>query len=171
METGEVQRFARCVAAWIYNFMLSYVQNEQDAEELVQDTLFGALDGIHRYRGESSLKTWVYRIAMNKARDHIKARRRLKRSGTVVSIGDVEPGDFRHPGILLESKEAMQSLFAAINQLPENQKTALILAKIDHESHNDIADYLGISTKAVESLVARAKLNLIKILSEDGPDT
>ncbi|MCB9270239.1 MAG: hypothetical protein H6561_11855 [Lewinellaceae bacterium] len=60
----------------------------------------------------------------------------------------------------------MQSLFRAINRLPENQKTALILAKIDHESHADIADYMGTTSKAVESLVARAKSNLSKSLPD-----
>ena len=169
-ETAEVRRFARCVAEWVYNFLLSYVQNEQDAEELVQDTLLGALDGVRQFRGESSLKTWVYRIAMNKVRDHIKSRSRLKRSMQIASLEGEEPGDFRHPGIVLESKEAMQSLFRAINRLPENQKTALILAKIDHESHADIADYMGTTSKAVESLVARAKSNLSKILAGQEPD-
>ncbi|MCB9270240.1 MAG: RNA polymerase sigma factor [Lewinellaceae bacterium] len=85
-ETAEVRRFARCVAEWVYNFLLSYVQNEQDAEELVQDTLLGALDGVRQFRGESSLKTWVYRIAMNKVRDHIKSRSRLKRSMQIASL-------------------------------------------------------------------------------------
>lgn len=168
-ETAEVRRFARCVAEWVYNFLLSYVQNEQDAEELVQDTLLGALDGVRQFRGVIPQDLGISHSHEQGAGPHqIKKPPKEKHANRFLE-GE-EPGDFRHPGIVLESKEAMQSLFRAINRLPENQKTALILAKIDHESHADIADYMGTTSKAVESLVARAKSNLSKILAGQEPD-
>lgn len=165
-QAGEVRRFARQVTEWVYNFLLSYVQNAQDVEELVQDTLLGALDNIHHFRGDASLKTWVYRIAIHKVQDHLKSKQRIKRKATIISIDGTEnlkiadPGHFVHPGILLENKEDVERLFAAINELAENQKMALVLAKIDHKSYGEIAELMQLSTKAVESLVARAKQNL-----------
>jgi RNA polymerase sigma-70 factor (ECF subfamily) len=70
--------------------------------------------------------------------------------------------NFNHPGILLEQKEALESLFQHINALPDNQKTALILSKLEQKSQKEVAEIMKLSTKAVESLLQRAKTNLAK---------
>ncbi len=136
-----------------------------------------ALSGLKRFKNEATLKTWVYSIALNKSKDFLKYKNRKKRSGKIISINRVadgdrseyyEPSNFVHPGIELESKEQMNILFAAINQLPENQKSALILAKLDKMPQKEIADILGLSLKAVESLLTRAKSNLKKYLEAEG---
>lgn len=155
--------------------MISYVQNNEDAEEVVQDTLIAALKGMDRFKSESSLKTWVYRIAINKSKDALKYRNRKKRMAIVVSIsktgsnhGEMEVVSFEHPGIKLESKEQMDLLFKGINQLPENQKEALILAKLEHMSMKEIAEVMNTTPKAVESLISRAKSNFKKYLEIEG---
>lgn len=156
--------------------MLSYVQSNEDAEEVVQDTLMAALNGIEKFKSESSLKTWVYRIAINKSKDAVKYRNRKKRFGKVISISesrdsrsiDVLPPNFTHPGIELESKEQMDLLFQGINGLPENQKEALILAKLEQMSMKEIASVMNTSPKAVESLLSRAKSNFKSYLDTEG---
>jgi RNA polymerase sigma-70 factor (ECF subfamily) len=70
--------------------------------------------------------------------------------------------DYNHPGIELEDKEALKLLFNKINLLPDNQKTAIILAKIEDKSIKEVAEIMEISIKAVESLLQRAKMNLTK---------
>lgn len=80
----------------------------------------------------------------------------------------IEPATFVHPGIVLESKEQMDMLFSAINQLPENQKKALILAKLDKMPQKEIASIMNLSLKAVESLLTRAKGNLRTYLESEG---
>lgn len=152
------------------------MQNNEDAEEVVQDTLLAALKGMDEFKSESTLKTWVYSIAINKAKDALKYKRRKKRFGHVVSIFNDkddnqyyhEPTNFVHPGIELESKEQMEILFSAINQLPENQKTAIILAKFDQMSMKEISKVMITSPKAVESLLSRAKANLRTYLENEG---
>jgi RNA polymerase sigma-70 factor (ECF subfamily) len=67
-----------------------------------------------------------------------------------------------HPGAELENKESIQSLLNLINELPDNQKTVIILSKIEQHSQIQIAEIMEISVKAVESLVYRAKNNLQK---------
>lgn len=170
-----IKQFARISADWIYNIIYNYVQNEQDAEELTQDAILAALKNIANFKNESAIKTWVTSIALNKCKDFIKYKTRKKRKGYVFSLfadnGAVNDGlakEFEHPGAVLESKEQVQLLFDAINQLNENQKTALILAKLDHKSQKEISEVMNISTKAVESLIARAKTNLKKILEAEG---
>ena len=178
MQSGdpqELKKFAREATHWIYNIILSYVQNKEDAEEVAQDTLIAGLNALKDFRKESALKTWMCSIAINKSKDFLKYKTRQKRSGKVVPIGEksediynVQPTDFMHPGIALESKEMMEVLFAAINQLRENQKTALILAKLENMKQAEIAEVMKLSPKAVESLISRAKANLKKYLEVEG---
>jgi len=156
--------------------VLSYVQSNEDAEEVVQDTLIAALNGIEKFKSESSLKTWIYRIAINKSKDAVKYRNRKKRLGNVISISDnrdsrktdILPPNFAHPGIELESKEQMNLLFKGINALPANQKEALILAKFEQMSMKEIAVVMDTSPKAVESLLSRAKSNFKTYLETEG---
>ena len=161
---------------WVYNVVLSYVHNNEDAEEVVQDTLLAALKGIDRFKNESSLKTWVYSIAINKSKDVLKYKSRKKRIGHVISISrnedstlqDIQPVNFTHPGVELESKEKMDILFTAINQLPENQKQAIILARLDQMPMKQIAEVMGTTVKAVESMLSRARANLRSYLESEG---
>ncbi len=171
----ELRSFARLVSTWVYNTIYSYVGNKEDAEELTQDTLIAALGSLDKFRNEAMIKTWVYAIAINKSKDLLKYRTRKKRFGKIISISNrdenmqsYEHTEFMHPGIVLESKEQMKILFSAINQLPEFQKTALILSKLDSKSQKEISEIMNISIKAVESLLSRSKSNLRAYLeSED----
>lgn len=148
----------------VYNLALQYVQNAEDAEEITQDVFVTIYEKIGQFRGESSLETWIYRITINKSLDHLKSRKRRRRWVAILSFGNAEEetAHFDHPGVQFEDKEALERLFAVINQLPGQQKTALILSKIEHLSHKEIAEIMGLSTKAVESLLSRAKENIRK---------
>lgn len=171
-QTTAIRAFVNIYSPKVFNLCISYVQNKEEAEELVQDTLMAALDGLDKFKGQSKMDTWLYRIAVNKSLDYLKYKKRKKRSGFIVSIfgqkdePSFEPIDFQHPGIRLESKEQMHALWAAINNLPERQKTALILAKIENRPQKEVAAIMEIQLKAVESLLQRAKTNLRKQLSD-----
>ena len=79
--------------------------------------------------------------------------------------------NFEHPGILLENQEYSNYLFRVINTLPENQKTAFLLSKLDGLKNNEIAEIMHISITSVESLVFRAKKSLKEKLSKINPNT
>lgn len=164
-----VKRFAREASLWIYATIYSIVLNKEDTEELVQDVIFTALDNISNFENKSSLKTWVFRIAVNKSKDFLKFKSRKKRKGSVISIHahNVNITSSIDPYAVMENKEKMSHLMGCINKLPENQKMALILSKIDAKTLNEIADILNISYKAVESLLGRAKKNLLRIIEEN----
>jgi len=172
----EVKIFAREATQWIYNVILSYVQNKEDAEEVTQDTLLAALSALKSFRSEAALRTWVYSIAINKSKDFLKYKTRKKRFAKIISLSKkedepsapIEPVNFVHPGVELESKEQMEVLFTGINQLPEKQKTALILAKLEQMSQKEIAEIMDVTPKAVESLLSRAKANLKQYLETEG---
>lgn len=151
----------------VYNLSLQYVQNIEDAEEITQDVFLSVHNGLDAFMHKASPSTWIYRITINKCLDFQKAKQRKKRITNLFSIfggkGNAlqfDHPDWNHPGILLEHKSALENLFKHINQLPHKQKTVLILSKIEQKSQVEIADIMNLSTKAVESLMQRAKKNL-----------
>jgi RNA polymerase sigma factor (sigma-70 family) len=155
----------------VFNLALQYVQNKEDAEEITQDTFITIHQSMDKFRNESDISTWIYRIAINKSLDFLKAKKRKKRfalfTGLFNSAKDELHHDskvFDHPGVLYEQKETLKNIFDQINSLPEKQRTALILSKIEQKSQKEISQIMQISPKAVESLIQRAKTTLAKKL-------
>ena len=154
----------------VYNLCLNYLQNTEDAEEVSQDVFVKIFQKHKTFNNKSSLKTWIYRITVNQCLDFLKAKKSKKRFGFVIPIYDNSDSfsysDFKHPGILLENKEATEYILKLINELPPNQKTALLLKAIDDLSQKEISAIMNISEKAVESLLSRAKSNLKTKINE-----
>lgn len=149
----------------VYTVALNYLQNIEDAEEITQDVFVQLHQSLGKFNEKSSLKTWIYRITINKCLDFIKHKnskkrffifgKKLKSDYEILNISN-----FEHPGIALENKEKSEILFAVINELTENQKTAFILSKIDGLSNPEISEIMQLSISSVESLIFRAKTTL-----------
>ena len=158
----------------VFNIALHYVQNIEDAEEITQDVFVKVFDSLGAFKNKSTIKTWIYRISINQSLDFLKARNSKQRNfiSSIFSLSDskilIEPVNFNHPGIELEHKEAYQKIFESINQLPDNQKTVIILLKIEGHTQTEAAEIMEIGVKALESLFQRAKSNLEKILTLKG---
>jgi RNA polymerase sigma factor (sigma-70 family) len=154
----------------VYNTVLGFVQNLHDAEDVTQDVFIKVFENIGNFKQQSKLSTWIYRISITQAIDFTRHRSRKKRAGFLSSLFGAnnellhEPVDFAHPGVLAENKEQAAILFNAINKLPENQKTAFILQKVQDMSQQKIAEVMQLKEGAVESLLMRAKGNLKKLL-------
>jgi RNA polymerase sigma-70 factor, ECF subfamily len=158
----------------VYNLCLNYLQNTSEAEEACQNVFVKVYSKYNQFKAESELQTWIYRIAINECLDRIKSTKRKKRLSIfqVFSNEQSEANAFRennHPGIQLEDKEAINKILSAINELPENQKTAIILKSIEGLSQKEISQIMETSEKAVESLLSRARANLkTKLTSSEG---
>jgi RNA polymerase sigma factor (sigma-70 family) len=154
----------------IYNTILGVVQNATDAEDLVQDVFIKVYESIQQFKGESSIGTWMYRIAITKSIDFTRWKNRKKKAAVALSWfggGAVNVDtDFVHPGVLSENKEQATELFKAVKQLAENQRVAFVLQKVEGLNQKQIAELMKIKEGAVESLLSRAKSNLKKILHE-----
>lgn len=156
----------------VYNTALSIVQNVEDAEDVAQEVFIKVFKSIHNFKGESKLSTWLYRIATTGALDLLRSRKSKKRAGLIQRLfGDgnepeFELPDFEHPGVALDKKENAARLFKAIGQLPENQKSAFVLHKMEDLSYQEVSEVMQTSVAAVESLMHRAKQNLKKILEK-----
>ena len=152
------QQLYELYSAKVYNTVLSYVQNEHDAEEVTQDVFTSIFRNAAKFKGNAAVSTWIYRIAVNTSLNHLKRKKRF--SFLKPGASDTDTPDFDHPGILLENKENAKVLFKAIGSLPDKQKTAFILSFVEDLPRQEVADVMDISLKAVESLLQRAKKNL-----------
>jgi len=158
----------------VYSTAYAIVQNELDAEDLTQECFVEITNAIYRFKGESKLSTWMYRIVTNLALYHLRSKKRKKRFGFLFSIDDSENksnpiqslNTTETPYQILEQKEKSKLLFSALNQLPENQRIAFILHNMEQQSYKEICEIMKLSLSAVESLIFRAKQNLRKQLEE-----
>ena len=160
--------------------MLYLLRNVEDTEELVQDTIIKVLDVLIEGskhpagpRQPAALRAWVYQIALNKARDRLRYRQQKKRRARISPLeetryhsAEAHDAYTAHPGIQLESKEELALLWRCIDQLPDQQKEALLLVKIDKNSLKVTAELMATTPKAVESLLSRAKANLKTLLQK-----
>jgi RNA polymerase sigma-70 factor, ECF subfamily len=167
--------FKDIVETWqnmVYNTALGILQNAEDAEDVTQETFVQVFESVSGFKGDSKFSTWVYRITVSKAMDHIRKKKRKKRFAFIQSLygGNdepvIDPPDFFHPGVGMENKENAAVLFKAVEQLPGNQKTAFVLNKVEGLSYIEIGNIMQITDSAVDALLQRAKANLKKILKE-----
>lgn len=153
----------------VYNLALHYVRLPEDADDLTQEVFVK----LYRHRQQhdpalASMKTWISRITINHCLDFIRRKKARKRFGVITSLFSREKenetgfADLQHPGIIAEDREELGALLDLINSLPEKQRTALILMKIEDFSQKEAAEIMNTSPKAVESLLQRAKQQLEK---------
>lgn len=167
----EEKAFSKIVESFqdmVYNTAISIVQVAEDAEDITQEVFIEVYEKLGKFRGEAMLKTWIYRITLNKALDFERMKKSHKRGGLLRRVFNVveedEPVSFTHPGALLDNKEKATVLFAALKKLPPNQRAAFVLHKIEGLSYQEVAAVMETSLNAVESLMLRAKNGLRKLL-------
>ncbi|WP_422859160.1 RNA polymerase sigma factor [Flagellimonas sp. S174] len=157
----------------VFNTCLSFVPNAEDAEDIAQEVFIEVYKSVSKFKGNSKLTTWIYRIAVNKSLEFIRKRNTKKGFGFMQLLsGNSMPMDktayfteFNHPGVQLERKEQQETLFKAIDQLPEAQKVVFTLHKIDGLSYKEVSEITQKSISSIESLLFRAKKNLKQILT------
>lgn len=151
----------------VYNICYSLLHNHHDAEDITQEVFIEVLQHLHDFRGDSGLGTWIYRIAVNRSLNFIrrnKKRKWWKQVDEFLSFSDSENSEPLISVQPAEQDEEKKILYEAIEALPENQRIAFTLNKIDELPYNEVSQIMNISHSAVESLLHRAKLNLQKLL-------
>ena len=142
-----------------------------DAEEITQDTFIRAYRGLARFRGDSSLSTWLHRIALNLARNRFQYNRR-RRKDLMLSLSDqighadsftyadVIPSEEHEASYASELKEFEDIVASCMNLLSEQHREILTLRNILNRSYDEIAVTLGVSVGTVKSRIARAREKL-----------
>ena len=144
----------------LYRFVRGYVGDASEADDLVQEAFVAAWHALARYDRQRSFGIWLKRIAINKCRDW--RRRRVVREFFYKAEDINRPGlDIAQPITSANEREDELSwLDNAIAALPSNLKEPLLLSLTEDLSHRDIAEALGITAKAVEVRIYRAKRTL-----------
>lgn len=154
----------------VYTLCFRMCGNSEDAEEAAQDAFLALWRGIDRFRQESSLSTWIYRLATNACIDTL--RRRKKQSGSVslddeelcVDAVDTSP----QPQETVEHRETQKLLQEGLSALPEEYRKVLILREIEGLSYTEIAESASIELGTVKSRISRGRSLLRNFLSGNG---
>ena len=177
VESGEAALIARCttgdevacaelVAAhqrMVYGLAFNILGNRDDALDLSQDVFLRVFRTLSSFRGQSALRTWIYRIVVNQARNRQRWWRRRHRAEQVSlddylrNFGDLEARQDILPDRLLASKETAAKIWQAMDRLPFEQRTALILREVDGLRYDEIAYSLDVAVGTVKSRLTRAR--------------
>jgi RNA polymerase sigma-70 factor (ECF subfamily) len=177
VDSGEAALVARCLAGderacadlvfahqrMVYALALNLLGDRDEALDLSQEVFLRVFRTLSRFRGQSALRTWIYRIAVNQARNRIRWWRRRHRGDQVsldehlTNFGDLESKQDILPDRLLASKETATKIWQALARLPFDQRTALILREVDGLRYEEIAFTLDVAVGTVKSRLTRAR--------------
>ena len=167
-DAGAFESLVLRYQARIVNYASAMVHDTGVAEDVAQETFVRAWRGLARFRGESSFKTWLYRIATNVARTHLDRRGRQARLADrslddeeeVLQAGDV-PAAAPDPETSLVTREAIDR---ALGELPEELRAALVLRDVEGLDYKEIAAVTGAPMGTVESRIFRARRHMRRLL-------
>ncbi|MEO8114263.1 MAG: RNA polymerase sigma factor [Phenylobacterium sp.] len=154
----------------LFRFILKQVGDVAHAEDLAQRTLLTALEAQGGFRGESSLTSWLFGIALNKVRDHRRAQRRdLRLDGEDVLAGLADEGD--DPATAFARDEQRRRVRAAVDSLPDEMRELVVLVSLEGLSYDQAAAVADVPVGTVRSRLHRAKALLRERLAsnEAGP--
>jgi len=156
----------------VLNLIYRFIGDRTQAKDLAQEVFLRIWQAAKSYEPKAKFTTWIYRITANLCFNELKSSRRKKWFQFLQSDGDHEirteenlPDRSPSPEDRLLAKERSLQITDALQSLPENQRMALILKRYDDLSYQEIAQILGCSVSAVESLLVRAKRSLQKNLA------
>src|SRR5688572_30970158 len=150
----------------VYTLALHLLQDPDEALDLSQEVFLRVFRTLSSFRGQSALRTWIYRIVINQARNRQRWWRRRHRSSQVSlddhlqQCGELESSGTVLPDRALASKETAEKIWRALARLPFDQRTALVLREIDGLQYEEIAFSLGVAVGTVKSRLTRARQSL-----------
>lgn len=169
---GLVEKYQNRVFGMVYGML----RNREDARDVTQDAFVKAFKSLDTFRLDASFYTWIYRIAMNLAIDHVRKRKRREVAGFEEGIASKDEDgviseihNAENPSKSLERKELYQRIMDALEQLPDDQKQAILLREVEGLSYKEIAEVMGIPEGTVMSRLFYARKRMQKLLADDAP--
>ena len=149
----------------VLNLVYRYLGDTSRSEDVSQDIFVKVYRARMKYEPKAKFSTWLYRIAVNHCLNEIRARK--SQPALAAPVNDLlEQPSGEDPDARISRSELQQAVKAAIDSLPENQRMAVILARYEDMSYDEIAETMGMSLEAVKSVLFRAKENLKQALSK-----
>jgi RNA polymerase sigma-70 factor, ECF subfamily len=147
----------------VFNLAMHLLGDRDEALDVSQEVFLRVFRTLSRFRGQSALRTWIYRIVVNQVRNRQRWWRRRRRADLVSlddhvkRCGDLEATRDVPPDRLLASKETAVRIWQAMEHLPFDQRTALVLREIDGLRYEEIAFTLDVAVGTVKSRLTRAR--------------
>ncbi len=157
----------------VFRTCMGFLHNKEDSDDLTQEVFIQAYQTLSGFKGDAAFSTWIYRIAVNASLNKTrKSSKKLLVQRFEIVFGNSKKEEYsfsipdnESPENILILKEHKEWVRNALESLPENQRTAIVLSKYDDLSQKQIAEIMNTSEGAVEALIQRAKANLREKLS------
>jgi len=161
----------------VYSIAFRMLQNQEEAKDATQDVFFAVYRSIKRFRGDSKLSTWIYRIVVNSCINKLKSKKRAKISdlGENNDLNNIRESETSanapyskvlHPGEALERKNLSQAIEKEILKLPQENRVIVIMRDIEGLSYEEIGNILNLPDGTVKSRLHRGRLELKKKLKK-----
>lgn len=176
VKNGDADAFEQIIIKYekkIFGLIYNMLRNENEIEDVAQEVFIKVYKNLDKFNGDSSLYTWIYKIATNLCLDQIKKRKEVIYIDEKLQLNDGEvefqiPSDEKLQDEIYEQKELKQKLESCIDKLPEKQKAMIVLRDIKGLSYDEIAEILDLKLGTVKSQINRARLKLKELLEKDG---
>ena len=165
----------------IMRLLSRMIRDPAEIEDVTQEAFIKAYRALPQFRGDSAFYTWLYRIAINTARNWQAANSRRPVTSSIIETGDGETfdgidnlTDISTPESVLASRQIAETVNAAMQSLPEDLRTAILLREIEGMSYEDISQAMGCPIGTVRSRIFRAREAIaaqLKSVLGDEPDT
>jgi RNA polymerase sigma-70 factor, ECF subfamily len=148
----------------IFRLLSRLIRDQAELEDVAQEAFIKAYRALPNFRGDSAFYTWLYRIAINTAKNHLVSQGRRAPTTTEADIEEAETfddgdrlRDLNTPESMLLTKQVGEAVNRAIDQLPEDLRTAIVLREIEGLSYEEIADSMSCPIGTVRSRIFRAR--------------
>ena len=171
--TGLMERYEEP----IFHFIYRHVFNEDDARELAQEVFVRLFFNVGKFKPEARFSTWLYQIALNLCRDHVKSRRTRQVARTDSLSAREDDDEYPASDVAVENRTASDEAQArekraalddGMAALPHDLRTALVLTALEQRSHQECATLLKTTPKAIETRIYRARKFLLEWMSQAG---
>ena len=164
-----IKKYENKVCGIIYHM----IKNQNDVEDLAQEVFIKVYKNLSKFKGDSSLYTWIYKITVNLCLDEVKKRKNIIYLDEKLEVEDGElerelPSSDKTQVELYEEKEKKEKLHKCIGKLPEKQRVMIVLRDIKGFSYEEISEITSVKLGTVKSQINRARLKLKELLDKEG---
>ena len=152
----------------VYASLFSFTKSKEDSEDLAQQTFVKVWQQLHSFRGESAFFTWVYRIAINLAKNFVASSGYKKQKiNTSIDESEIEINSFEDLESIVIHNQSLRNINNYINKMPESLKTAFTLREVEGKSYDEISIITDTPIGTVRSRIFRARESIIEYMNTE----
>ena len=152
----------------VYASLFSYTKSKEDSEDLAQQTFLKVWQQIESFRGDSAFFTWIYRIAINLAKNHfVSSASKKQKVNTSIEYAEIEISSYENIEQVLMHDQSMTQIKEFINNMPESLKTAFTLRESEGKSYEEISMITETPIGTVRSRIFRARESIIDYMQKE----